>query len=37
VYAELAATAWGGRWLVVDADVDPGRLAATLMGSETDR
>ncbi|MGH3180237.1 MAG: hypothetical protein ACRDPF_40975, partial [Streptosporangiaceae bacterium] len=30
VYAELAAAAWGGRWLVVDADVDPGRLAATL-------
>ena len=33
-YAELAASSWGGRWLVVDADVDPGRLAATLMGSE---
>ena len=30
VYAELAAASWGGRWLVVDADVDPGRLAATL-------
>ena len=30
VYAELAAAGWGGRWLVVDADVDPGRLAATL-------
>jgi dTMP kinase len=30
VYAELAAAAWGGRWLVVDADVDPGTLAATL-------
>ena len=29
VYAELAAAGWGGRWLVVDADVDPGRLAAT--------
>ena len=31
VYAGLAATGWGGRWLVVDAHVDPGRLAATLM------
>jgi len=30
VYAELAAAAWGGRWLVVDAEVDPGALAATL-------
>lgn len=30
VYAGLAALAWGGRWLVVDKDVDPGRLAATL-------
>jgi dTMP kinase len=30
VYAELAAAGWGGRWLVVDADVDPGRLAADL-------
>ena len=30
VYAELAAADWGGRWLVVDADVDAGRLAATL-------
>ncbi len=30
VYAELAAAGWGGRWLAVDADVDPGRLAATL-------
>ena len=29
-YAELAAAGWGGRWLVVDADVDPGRLAAKL-------
>jgi dTMP kinase len=28
VYAGLAAAGWGGRWLVVDADVDPGRLAA---------
>ncbi|MGF2951589.1 dTMP kinase [Mycobacterium sp. THU-M116] len=33
VYAELAATAWGGRWLVVDAEADPVRLAATLTGS----
>ncbi len=30
VYAELAAAGWGGRWLVVDAEVDPGALAATL-------
>jgi dTMP kinase len=30
VYAELAAAGWGGRWLVVDADIDAGRLAATL-------
>ena len=30
VYAGLAAAGWGGRWLVVDADVHPGRLAATL-------
>lgn len=29
VYAELAAAGWGGRWLVVDANVDPGRLVAT--------
>ncbi|MGA9673787.1 MAG: dTMP kinase, partial [Mycobacterium sp.] len=28
VYAGLAAAGWGGRWLVVDAEVDPGRLAA---------
>ncbi|GLE51608.1 hypothetical protein ATCCBAA256_11920, partial [Mycobacterium montefiorense] len=28
VYAGLADAGWGGRWLVVDADVDPGRLAA---------
>jgi dTMP kinase len=33
VYAGLAAAGWGGRWLVVDADVDPGRLAATLAGT----
>jgi dTMP kinase len=31
VYAELAAAGWGGGWLVVDEDVDPGRLAADLM------
>ena len=31
VYAGLAATNWGGRWLVVDETVDPGRLAAQLM------
>jgi dTMP kinase len=30
VYAGLAATGFGGRWLVVDADVDPRKLAATL-------
>lgn len=30
VYAGLAADQWGGRWLVVGAEVDPGRLAATL-------
>ncbi len=30
VYAELAAAHWGGRWLVVDADADPGRLAGAL-------
>ena len=34
VYAELAAAGWGGPWLVVDADVDPGRLAATLIGTK---
>ncbi len=31
VYAGLAAAAWGGPWLVVDADVDAGQLAATLV------
>lgn len=31
VYAELAAASWGGRWLVVDETVDPGRLAAQLL------
>jgi dTMP kinase len=31
VYAELAAAGWGGRWLAVDANVDPRRLAATLI------
>ena len=30
VYAGLAAAGWGGRWLVVDADVDAGQLAARL-------
>jgi dTMP kinase len=30
VYAGLAAAGWGGRWLVVDADVDPARLATRL-------
>ncbi|HVQ99027.1 MAG TPA: dTMP kinase [Mycobacterium sp.] len=30
VYAGLAAAHWGGRWEVVGADVDPGKLAATL-------
>ncbi|AKN17949.1 dTMP kinase [Mycobacterium haemophilum] len=35
VYAGLAAAGWGGRWLVVDADVDPDRLVATLMGCQT--
>lgn len=34
VYAQLAAAGWGGPWLSVDADVDPGRLAAALTGSE---
>ncbi len=29
VYAGLAAAGWAGRWLVVDAEVDPGRLAAS--------
>jgi dTMP kinase len=31
VYAGLAAAGWGGRWLVVDAEVEPGRLTADLM------
>lgn len=30
VYAQLAAAGWGGAWQVVDADVDPARLAADL-------
>jgi dTMP kinase len=30
VYAGLAAAGWGGRWLVVDANVDPRELAATV-------
>jgi len=33
VYAGLAAAEWGGRWLVVGADVDPRQLAARLVGS----
>jgi dTMP kinase len=33
VYTELAAAGWGGRWLVVDADVDPGALTARVAGS----
>lgn len=32
VYRELADAGWGGRWLVVDADVDPKGLAARLAG-----
>jgi len=35
VYAGLAAAGWGGPWKVVDADVDPGRLAAALTGGRT--
>ncbi|OBS00077.1 thymidylate kinase [Mycobacterium gordonae] len=35
VYAELAAAKWSGRWLVVDAEVDPAALATSLWGSET--
>ena len=31
VYADLAAVNWGGPWLVVDAEVDPGGLVAQLM------
>lgn len=31
VYAGLASAGWGGRWLVVGEDVDPGRLATDLM------
>ncbi|MFZ1179417.1 MAG: dTMP kinase [Mycobacterium sp.] len=34
VYAGLAAAGWGGHWLVVDADVDASRLAATLIGAK---
>jgi dTMP kinase len=37
VYTGLAAADWGGRWKVVDADVDPGRLAATLIGPSARR
>lgn len=31
VYAGLAAADWGGRWLVVDADVNPAELAGRLI------
>ena len=31
VYAELAGRDWHGSWTVVDADVDPARLAASLL------
>jgi dTMP kinase len=31
VYAGLAAAGWGGRWLVVGANTDPGQLAAALV------
>lgn len=31
VYAGLAAAEWGGRWLVVDADVNPEELAGRLI------
>lgn len=31
VYAGLAAAGWGGRWLVVDADVNPAELAGRLI------
>ena len=34
VYTELAAAGWGGRWLVVEAEVDPGALAAILRAPE---
>jgi dTMP kinase len=33
VYAGLAAARWGGRWLVVDANIDLGQLAATLVAT----
>ncbi len=35
VYAELAAADWGGRWLVVDADAEPGALAGALTGQKS--
>jgi dTMP kinase len=35
VYTELADAGWGSPWLVVDADVDPGALAARVMGQGT--
>jgi dTMP kinase len=31
VYAGLAAAGWGGRWLVVDADIDANELSATML------
>jgi dTMP kinase len=34
VYTELATAGWGGPWLVVEAEVDPGALAATLRAPE---
>ena len=33
VYAGLAAAGWGGRWLVVDANIDAGQLADTLIAA----
>lgn len=37
VYAGLAAAGWGGRWLVVDADVDVQDLAARLLSGDRKR
>lgn len=31
VYAELAASEWGGRWSIVPADADPAGIAASLL------
>ena len=33
VYAGLAAAQWGGQWLVVDANIDVGELAARLVAA----